>query len=85
MKAETALEVDEQGRIRLPPEILHKLGSPKTFEFSVSDDGGGALILRPGDADLSQNARILDEIAELNRRLSDDDYTAPVPQSFLDK
>jgi DNA-binding transcriptional regulator/RsmH inhibitor MraZ len=72
------IEVDEQGRLLLPTEARAWFGGARELYLCRGAENGTATLhVRDPRA---ENERILDELAEINRGLSDEDYFAPVPE-----
>jgi hypothetical protein len=78
------IQVDHEGRIRLPEAILRALGQPQVVYLSHEP---GAEVVRLGarDPEIVENEMILEEMAAINRGMSDEEYTRPVPPSMLSK
>jgi hypothetical protein len=77
------LEFDEQGRLLLPEQARAWFGDSKKLYLVTTADQGAATL--SADDPRVENQRILDELAEINAELSDEDYFAPVPDSLLDR
>jgi DNA-binding transcriptional regulator/RsmH inhibitor MraZ len=77
------LELDEQGRLLLPEQTRAWFGDAKKLYLVTTAEQGAATL--SADDPRVENQRILDELAQINAELSDEDYFAPVPDSLLDR
>jgi hypothetical protein len=76
--------VDESGRIKLPIEVIELFEHSTKLYLTLLKDRK-LILIGNKDPEIMKNEAILNEMAELNRELSDEEYTRPVPESFLDK
>ncbi|NOZ52418.1 MAG: hypothetical protein GXP08_04635 [Gammaproteobacteria bacterium] len=75
---------DKNGILRLPAEALKVLGDA-TEVFIYINSENKTLVLSASDLEIKGNNEILSDIVDLNKNVSDEDYFAPVPESFLNK
>lgn len=68
--------------LTLPPEAVAVLGLGTTVYIMVDPDKK-TVTLSPVHPDELANNAILDQLAELNEGMSLEEYSAPVPDSFL--
>jgi DNA-binding transcriptional regulator/RsmH inhibitor MraZ len=75
------VQIDEQGRLVLPDEAKAWFGDARKLYLCRSAGAASATlhVLDPR----AENERILDELAEINQALSDEDYFAPVPDARI--